>query len=246
MRRGLVGHGSSWAAGQRRSITARGDGATGGNRPNFFAAAAVARAIGRASGGRRRAGLSARAGVAELVDALDLGSSVARRGGSSPSARTRPPRDGRNSCVCRRPPPSLPLNPGPDSMGRGGTRFWKSDDDAGHRDQHPGPQAGISGPAGRPGTRGAPDQRTRRHEGQGAAEGLPPRQGAGRPPAQGLRPLGDGRRRAERRERGESQDRQRQQPEARPRAADRIPSDQQEVEKALDAKADLAFKVPSR
>src|SRR3546814_332863 len=35
----------------------------------------------------RRAGL---AGVAELVDALDLGSSAARRGGSSPFARTRP------------------------------------------------------------------------------------------------------------------------------------------------------------
>ena len=29
------------------------------------------------------------AGVAELADALDLGSSAARRGGSSPSARTR-------------------------------------------------------------------------------------------------------------------------------------------------------------
>ena len=28
------------------------------------------------------------AGVAELVDALDLGSSAARRGGSSPSIRT--------------------------------------------------------------------------------------------------------------------------------------------------------------
>jgi hypothetical protein len=30
------------------------------------------------------------AGVAELVDALDLGSSDASRGGSSPSARTKP------------------------------------------------------------------------------------------------------------------------------------------------------------
>ncbi len=29
------------------------------------------------------------AGVAELVDALDLGSSAARRGGSSPSTRTK-------------------------------------------------------------------------------------------------------------------------------------------------------------
>ena len=29
------------------------------------------------------------AGVAELVDALDLGSSAARRGGSSPSIRTK-------------------------------------------------------------------------------------------------------------------------------------------------------------
>ena len=29
------------------------------------------------------------AGVAELVDALDLGSSAVRRGGSSPSTRTR-------------------------------------------------------------------------------------------------------------------------------------------------------------
>ena len=31
--------------------------------------------------------------VAELVDALDLGSSAARRGGSSPPFRTRPGRD---------------------------------------------------------------------------------------------------------------------------------------------------------
>ena len=30
-----------------------------------------------------------RAGVAKLVDALDLGSSAARRGGSSPSTRTK-------------------------------------------------------------------------------------------------------------------------------------------------------------
>ena len=38
-------------------------------------------AIGRAPSG-------VRAGVAELVDALDLGSSIARCGGSSPFART--------------------------------------------------------------------------------------------------------------------------------------------------------------
>lgn len=33
-------------------------------------------------------GTNIRAGVAELVDVLDLGSSAARRGGSIPSART--------------------------------------------------------------------------------------------------------------------------------------------------------------
>src|SRR5207237_10222757 len=48
-------------------------------------------AIGRA--------LGVRAGVAELVDALVLGTSIARCGGSSPFARTRLPRSAR---ACRR------------------------------------------------------------------------------------------------------------------------------------------------
>src|SRR5688500_12112586 len=43
---------------------------------------------------RRRRRIADRAKVAELVDALDLGSSAARRGGSSPPFRTRP----RSSC----------------------------------------------------------------------------------------------------------------------------------------------------
>src|SRR5579862_1522023 len=43
----------------------------------------------RARPARRRHAEAARADVAELVDALDLGSSAVRRGGSSPLIRTR-------------------------------------------------------------------------------------------------------------------------------------------------------------
>ena len=61
----------------------------------FFAAALGARAIDARFDGPVSGLVSmALAGVAELVDALDLGSSVARRGGSSPSARTKSVRAG--------------------------------------------------------------------------------------------------------------------------------------------------------
>ena len=46
--------------------------------------------LGWVRGSRRTADVTLDAGVAELVDALDLGSSGASRGGSSPSARTIP------------------------------------------------------------------------------------------------------------------------------------------------------------
>ena len=57
-------------------------------------ALAPARVHGRAMTGGRRADLPLKgrhpADVAELVDALDLGSSAARRAGSSPAVRTSP------------------------------------------------------------------------------------------------------------------------------------------------------------
>ena len=53
---------------------------------NFFSAYRVCHAID--PGPRKGKRSSGRAGVAELVDALDLGSSGESRGGSSPSART--------------------------------------------------------------------------------------------------------------------------------------------------------------
>jgi hypothetical protein len=60
--------------------------------PRFHGCVAASlAAIGAAFLGRLLVGAGdSRAGVAELVDALDLGSSVARCGGSSPSARTMP------------------------------------------------------------------------------------------------------------------------------------------------------------
>ena len=192
--------------------------------------------------------VTALAGVAELVDARDLGSRVARRGGSSPSARTTsavgngladPRADAagplRRPSGRRRPPvPRAPIDhaatparglvrAGACGLARDDHTDFESDDDAGDRDTLRGAEAHVSGVPRRERARGSPEHRTLGHEGQGPAQGLPPRQGAGRAPAQGLRPLGDGRRRAERRQRGQPEDRDRQRPEARPGAADRIP-----------------------
>src|SRR5438270_11528582 len=62
--------------------------------------------------GSAQAGSKRRAGVAELADALDLGSSDLGRGGSNPPARTTPATE-INSAGC---PTSQPLNGQPSKM----------------------------------------------------------------------------------------------------------------------------------
>ena len=107
-----------------------------------------------------------------------------------------------------------------------------------------GPEARIPGGAARGGARGAADERARDAQGQGPDQRLPARQGAGRASAPGLRPLGHGRRGAERRQRGEPQDRRRQRPQARPRAADRVPGEQGRASRRRwRPRRDLAFTV---
>ena len=172
----------------------------------------------RPGGGARRP----HAGVAELVDALDLGSSGESRGGSSPSARTSSAGglDFRSASLRSR--TRLRWAPA-------GTwapaKEQRRTDHAGDGNPVRGPEARIQGGA----ARGDLEERLtselaalRTRSGSTASA----RQGAGRASAPGLWPLGDGRRGAERRQRGEPQDRRRQQPEARARAEDRVPRGQ--------------------
>src|SRR5690554_4373436 len=104
------------------------------------------------------------AGVAELVDALDLGSSAARRGGSNPSARTRPE-----------------------------ARHTNGLDDAGHGYKRGWTEARIEDSGSRSGSRKQTRRKARRDEEPGAPQGVPPRQGAVEPSAQDLRQAGHGR-----------------------------------------------------
>ncbi len=118
-----------------------------------------------------------RAGVAELADALDLGSSDASRGGSSPSARTNRTR-ARHRCLA-------------DTAQRdqSADRAFHAD----HRNQRHRPEARVQGRHSR---RCAPGPGGDAPQGAGRADpdaGLPPGQGAAAAPEAALREVGDGR-----------------------------------------------------
>ena len=131
------------------------------------------------------------AGVAELVDARDLGSRVARRGGSSPSARTRP----RACKEVRGRWSRIPTRVARKAHGESGDASASREvsGHAGYRNALRGSQARIQG--GRPGlrTRRQGQCAPRRVERPRPHQRLPSRQGAGRPPQARLRTLGHGR-----------------------------------------------------
>src|SRR5258707_14305522 len=114
------------------------------------------------------------AGVAELVDALDLGSSDESRGGSNPSARTTPP----GLAVAASPLPS-PL------AGEGGECRCQPDgsrSDASHRDDERRPEARVPRYTAGNGPGRTPHRAPHGNERSGADQRVPPRQGPGGPP----------------------------------------------------------------